>query len=782
MSDTTTTVTATAEDILKREQERLIGALGELIEKHGEDGSVAQEKIRAVCNALRKQVDEFESRAISGLEEKFTKEEERLQNALSDLHECKETGDELSKAVQAAEEEVLLIQTYDVASCAPEASIDFARACEVKTKKAITPYYKPRKVEGLTVRNIVDEKLYISFYPKPEDERAFRENGIEHMISYKVSVCKKGGSENGEEFVLEKVDENGDEDGNEDESDDEEYYNEDDDYNDSDEDSDSDSDSDGYYNYGDYYDHDEEEEEKEEDEEENEEIEKESIYSFLVGDLEGEVTYILRVKVLCGNTSESEWSDGIEFTKPMFPGIAWKDQDYFVDEEPTYVLDKVNPRVARVTDFDECAWCTIIANKTLPFNKVITWNVTIRKLKEKAKYVKADGLFVGVAPDDINQSDYCNFRYGWYIDCRDTTLNAGTPHNYDYPKKEYGPEGKKGKNYIRDGSVVGVVVDTAKGELSFILDGVNCGVAYTGILLDKPLVPCAILGSTEYSVELNVSDMKAYKLDDSIPSPYYVSVQSRYWDSITLSWFKVSGASFYQIEVDGGNFLDVSTESTFTKRGLLQDKKHTFRVRAGKGNSLGEWSVVTKGRAYRSPLFKDTTWRECPYDVDEDRKYSVDLYSQRIATRIKYGNAPATVIGDAAIPLNRVISWRIKILKSAEGIEGLFVGVAPSDIDQNNCNNNYEKCGWYYECHGSRLWSGPPHYYVNKYYDERGEFYYNIRSGSMVGVVMDTTKSELSFSFGRKKLGVAYEGIPLDKPLVACVLLTHGGDSVEFIR
>ena len=45
-------------------------------------------------------------------------------------------------------------------------------------------------------------------------------------------------------------------------------------------------------------------------------------------------------------------------------------------------------------------------------------------------------------------------------------------------------------------------MDTAKGELSFVLNGVNLGVAYEGIPLDKPLVPCVILYCPGDSVEL----------------------------------------------------------------------------------------------------------------------------------------------------------------------------------------------------------------------------------------------------------------------------------------
>ena len=49
---------------------------------------------------------------------------------------------------------------------------------------------------------------------------------------------------------------------------------------------------------------------------------------------------------------------------------------------------------------------------------------------------------------------------------------------------------------------VGVVMDTVKGELSFALNGVNLGVAYKGIPLNKPLVPCVLLGNDNDSVEI----------------------------------------------------------------------------------------------------------------------------------------------------------------------------------------------------------------------------------------------------------------------------------------
>ena len=71
------------------------------------------------------------------------------------------------------------------------------------------------------------------------------------------------------------------------------------------------------------------------------------------------------------------------------------------------------------------------------------------------------------------------------LNCYGSTLYSGPPHNYR--GKEYGPRKEDGE-YVHTGDSVGVVMDTAKGELSFALNGVNYGVAYEGISLDKHLV------------------------------------------------------------------------------------------------------------------------------------------------------------------------------------------------------------------------------------------------------------------------------------------------------
>ena len=134
----------------------------------------------------------------------------------------------------------------------------------------------------------------------------------------------------------------------------------------------------------------------------------------------------------------------------------------------------------------------------------------------------------------------------------------------------------------------------------------------------------------------------------------------------------------------------------------------------------------------------------------------------------------------AGLPLIKFISWCIKVLESKRNSHWIYIGVSLSDASKNaGASYRYEQ---YFDCHDSTLWLGPPHNHRSKEYVPRKEGGEYIHTGDNVGVVVDTTKGELSFTMDGVNFGVAYEGIPLDKPFVPCVLLLgYKGDSVELI-
>ena len=505
-----------------------------------------------------------------------------------------------------------------------------------------------------------------------------------------------------------------------------------------------------------------------------------------------EAEHTFRVRAVIGN-SVGEWSDAVEGMAEKattgFSECAWKECPANDAFSRGYSIDEKNKRIATIIGLLSC---TIIGDIPLPPNKVTSWSIKVLKSGGNT------GMFIliGVAPSDINQNVYYQDynKCGWYFDCLDSSLWSGHPHNSS--GKGYGPRKRDGE-YVHTGDSVGVVMDTANGELSFAVNGVNLGVAFEGIPLDKPLVPCVVLRNSGDSVELDTSEVKE-NVDSSIHVPSKITTKNITWDSTTLTWDTVEGASFYQIEVDGSNSKNAPTSNMATMRGLLPDMEHTFRVRAVKGNSVSMWSDAVKERTQKSPTeFDKCAWKECPDEVDWGMKYSVDAKNPRIATTDEWSlyldfiNC-CTIIGNTPLPHNKVTSWSIKILESKRNNEdSICIGVAPFDIDQNFFNSPFSimsgsaiigqnTCGWYFGCYGSTLRSGPPNGYKDKAYGPRKEGGEYVHTGDSVGVVVDTAKGKLSFVLNGVNLGVAYTGIPLDKPLVPCVLL-YPGDSVELV-
>ena len=134
----------------------------------------------------------------------------------------------------------------------------------------------------------------------------------------------------------------------------------------------------------------------------------------------------------------------------------------------------------------------IIADKPLLPGTVNRWKVKL--------LVIGGGWWdwVGVAPEGVNLSSSSNdTQCGWYLNTYQTSLYSGPPQRYN--DKRYGSHPQE---QSRQGAVIGVIMDTATGTLSFTRDGVDLGVAFTDIPLDKPLYPAAIFNGTGHSAEI----------------------------------------------------------------------------------------------------------------------------------------------------------------------------------------------------------------------------------------------------------------------------------------
>ena len=357
------------------------------------------------------------------------------------------------------------------------------------------------------------------------------------------------------------------------------------------------------------------------------------------------------------------------------------------------------------------------------------------------------------------------------------TLWSGPPQRYK--GKRYGPRN------VRIDNDFGVVMDTEKGELSFVLNGVCFGIAYDGIPLDKPLVPAVVFGDKSYKIKLYPAPVDVSEEDYEIGTPRNVRVKSTTWDAITVTWDFVDFAMYYQVEHEAGKWFGATSKTVYSVEGLEPGTGYTIRVRAVKGKFVGPWSDPVREYTQK-PYFERSMWRECPESVEERRQYSLDEGSDGacVAHKIGRGSIPCVVVATTPIPAKKRTAWFVRVLKTtAGGCKGIYVGLAPSSVDQ-ACDEPL-KCGWFLGCHDCALFSGSPHDYTKKEYGPRknkdGKY---LKEGEGVGVVVDTTsgsRGDVSFVLGFEDLGPAYKGVPLDKPLVPCVIFTENGDSVEII-
>lgn len=237
-------------------------------------------------------------------------------------------------------------------------------------------------------------------------------------------------------------------------------------------------------------------------------------------------------------------------------------------------------------------------------------------------------------------------------------------------------------------------------------------------------------------------------------------------------------------EIDQMLLDEAGIRSSIKPNFLTPETSYSLKVRAECGSSwCSEWSTPAP---LRTPdMAGYFSWRECVEKPGSyKRMYSVSPANPRVAKKInRFGDT--TVLGNVAIPTTGETTWSVKLC--AEGhssiADGIYVGVAPYDTDQNR-DKNETTCGWYLRCFDMKLFSGPPHYYKDKRYYKGIEKAPHLALGDEISVTFFAgigAAGALMFRYKETLDGPAYENIPLDKPLVPAVLLYWASDSIEFV-
>lgn len=127
----------------------------------------------------------------------------------------------------------------------------------------------------------------------------------------------------------------------------------------------------------------------------------------------------------------------------------------------------------------------------------------------------------------------------------------------------------------------GIIVDNA-GRTSYLHDGLE---ALSGHTYRVRAVNAG--GKSNWSEPLNVTTHPEKPL---VPTNLMATSDTT---SITLSWYKVSHAESYEIEVDGTTIVPL-LDSRYTQSDLSPASSHTYRVRAHNISGYSPWSNIVK--------------------------------------------------------------------------------------------------------------------------------------------------------------------------------------------
>ena len=142
---------------------------------------------------MRKQIDDLEDKVNSELKEKVTKEDSRLQTALSNLQTAVSSTkdkDSFSKIVQAAKTELVVVLKYALNEDKWSTS-DFSERLKFAPKSCVSfKWFECSKARDFKIKKVGKTgRIILSFAFEPE--KVLDKNGLESVVSYRALLKNK---------------------------------------------------------------------------------------------------------------------------------------------------------------------------------------------------------------------------------------------------------------------------------------------------------------------------------------------------------------------------------------------------------------------------------------------------------------------------------------------------------------------------------------------------------------------------------------------------------------
>ena len=146
-------------------------------------------------------------------------------------------------------------------------------------------------------------------------------------------------------------------------------------------------------------------------------------------------------------------------------------------------------KIAKKTDGGNTWNCTVVGNREIRKNIICRWKIKLNNFEIKTN---SWNILIGIGPDNLDNEMQFYVKC-WSFICGSSQLSIKSGNITKY----YNHNGK-----LKKGDVVEVIVDRAKGTLSFAINDVDYGIACKNIPIDDKLYPIVMINDINQEVEL----------------------------------------------------------------------------------------------------------------------------------------------------------------------------------------------------------------------------------------------------------------------------------------
>ncbi|MFC9711149.1 fibronectin type III domain-containing protein, partial [Paenibacillus sp. NPDC056933] len=320
--------------------------------------------------------------------------------------------------------------------------------------------------------------------------------------------------------------------------------------------------------------------------------------------------------------------------------------------DPTFTHTGLTPatahkyRVRALTDTNTSAWTAVLTQNTLPgavtgltVNSVTNTAIALKwtAVSGATGYdLEIDGTVVAVTGVAYTKSG----------------LAANTEHTFRIRSKNAAGVGTWSDLISRTTQLNTPVLKATSEETAInltwaeIADATKYEVEADGVVVaavnDPSYTHSSLLAGTAHKyrvralTDTNTSAWAAILTQSTLPASVSgLTVNSVTNVAIALKWNAVTGATGYDLEIDGA--VVSTTATAYTKSGLVGNTDHTFRVRSKNAAGVGAWSDLISGTTQlNTPVLKATseetainlTWAE----IADATKYEVEADGVVVAT------------------------------------------------------------------------------------------------------------------------------------------------------